>query len=277
MKHRFVHIRPLWMIVMVTLLVLLAGCGTQNGMDPISADTSGFFNHYLVYPFSTVIKTVASWFNDSYGVSIIIITLLIRLALFPLMKNQYKRQAVMKEKMNKLKPEMEPVQEKMKKAKTTEEKATAQKELMQLYQTHDVNPMAALGGCLPMLLQMPILIGFYYAIRRTGEIGTHTFGWFSLGHPDLVMTLLAMAVYFIQARVSMSGMDEVQRKQMAMFAYISPIMIGFVSFAAPAALPLYWCVGGLFMIAQTLLLKKLYNPSSSDEQSVSSVQTEHSK
>jgi YidC/Oxa1 family membrane protein insertase len=131
-----------------------------------------------------------------------------------------------------------------------------QQEMMQLYQKHEFNPMAI--GCLPMLIQLPILMGFYFAIKNSPEIETHSFLWFNLGHTDMIMPLVAAFIYFVQFKVSQVGIDSQQQKQMAMLGYISPLMIGLFSFNAPAALPLYWSAGGLFLIFQTLLFKRLY-------------------
>src|SRR5690625_6629314 len=91
-------------------------------------------------------------------------------------------------------------------------------------------------GCLPMFIQMPFLIGFYYAIRRTPEISEQSFLWFSLGETNISMALIAIVVYYIQARVSLIGLDQKQQGPMAAFVYISPIMIGIISFVMPAAL-----------------------------------------
>src|SRR5699024_12297673 len=85
------------------------------------------------------------------------------------------------------------------------------------------------SGCLPLLVQMPILIAFYHAIRRTPEIAAHNFLWFNLGSTDILLTILAVAIYFIQSRVTLIGLDEAQRKQMALMGIISPVMIGIIS------------------------------------------------
>ena len=74
----------------------------------------------------------------------------------------------------------------------------------------------------------------------------------------MIMMVIAGAVYFVQARVSLWTMPEQQKKQMKMFIYLSPIMIMFISFQAMSALPLYWAVGGLLLIIQTYLGRKLY-------------------
>lgn len=216
---------------------------------------SNFFQTVFVHTFSNAIHGIAMLFNGSFGLSIIFLTLIIRLLLMPLMLKQYKSQQQMKEKMDALKPELDMIQSKIKKTKDKNEQQKLQQEMMGLYQKHGVNPLAM--GCLPMLIQMPILMGFYYAIRGSHEIATHSFLWFNLGHSDIWITAIAGIVYYLQFKVSMSNMTG-QQQQMKFMGLLSPIMIVMFSFNAPAALPLYWAVGGTFLIIQTLIGKKLY-------------------
>lgn len=183
----------------------------------------------------------------------------------PIMLKQIKNNTVMKEKMNVLKPEMDAIQEKYRNKQDVEEQKKMQSELMQLYGKHQVNPLASLGGCLPMLIQFPILIGFYYAILRTPEIASHSFLWFNLGQSDIILTMLAVIIYFFQFKVSLIGMEPKMKKQMTFMGLLSPIMIGVISLNAPAALPLYWAVGGIFMIVQQLIAKKMYNTYQNDK------------
>ncbi|MUV38631.1 Membrane protein insertase YidC [Lentibacillus sp. JNUCC-1] len=243
-------------LIGLLLLLVLTGCTDLN--EPINSDTEGWFNHYFVYTFSVLIKGLAHFLNDSYGLAIIIITLLIRLAVMPFMLKQTRSSLEMQDKMKFIKPELDEIQKKYKGKKDKESQMKMQQETMQLYQKHNFNPLASMAGCLPMLIQFPILIGFYYAIRKTPEIATHNFLWFNLGETDLLLTALAVIIYFLQFRVSQIGLDPQQKKQMAMIGLISPIMIGFVSLNAPAALPLYWAVGGLFIIVQTLISKRIF-------------------
>ncbi|WP_394232394.1 membrane protein insertase YidC [Niallia oryzisoli] len=214
------------------------------------------FNTYFIEPFTELIIWTSHLFHDNYGLGIILVTLLVRIVLLPLMLKQYKTQATMKEKMDKLKPEMDAIQQKLKATKDPKEQQNLQRELMGLYQKHGVNPLNM--GCLPMLIQMPILMAFYYAIRNSHEIATHSFLWFSLGESDIWITALAGIVYYFQFKVSSSTMPEAQRQQMKYMGLVSPIMIVFVSLNAPAALPLYWVVGGSFLIFQTYLGRKVY-------------------
>ncbi|GER68252.1 membrane protein insertase YidC 1 [Weizmannia acidilactici] len=241
--------------IMSGLLLILSACSSSAN---VGTNNNGFFHHYFVSPFAVVIKATAHLFNGDYGIAIIILTLIIRLILMPLTMHTYKNQQQMQEKMKKLKPEMDKLQTKIKAAKSKEEQAKLQQEMMLLYQKHGVNPMNM--GCLPILIQMPILMGFYYAIRGSKEIASHSFLWFSLGKADIPMAILAGVIYLVQAQISMIGIPEEQKKQMRYMMLLSPVMILFVSFTAPAVLPLYWTVGGLFLCGQTLLAKKLYQP-----------------
>ena len=162
----------------------------------------------------------------------------------------------MKGKMEKMKPEMDELQKKIKAEKDPEKQKELQMQLMGIYQKHGVNPLNM--GCLPILIQMPILTGFYYAIRNSAEIASHNFLWFSLGSPDIGITALAGIVYYLQFKISQSTMTAEQQKQMKLFGLISPVMIVIFSLSAPAALPLYWTVGGMFLIIQSWIGRKLY-------------------
>ncbi|MEH7332184.1 membrane protein insertase YidC [Neobacillus drentensis] len=250
-------------LILIALLslttLILSACSSQTQ----SGNNNGFFHTYFVNPFSTIIHSVADFFGGNYGLAIILVTLIIRLVLMPLMLRQYKNQMHMKEKMDVLKPEMDAIQKKMKAEKDPKKKQELQAEMMGLYQKHGVNPLNM--GCLPILIQMPILTGFYYAIRGSKEIAHHKFLWFSLGHPDIVITIIAGLIYYFQFKVSQSNMPSAQQEQMKYMGLLSPLMIVMFSFSAPAALPLYWVVGGTFLIVQTMISRNLYKSKKTPE------------
>ncbi|WP_075981705.1 membrane protein insertase YidC [Bacillus massilinigeriensis] len=235
-------------------VIFLSACTTQATTQ--TGNNDGFFHNVFVEPFSYLLQGIAEIFNGSYGLAIILMTLLIRFALMPLMLKQYKNQQHMKEKMELLKPEMNEIQMKLKNTKDQKEQQKLQQEMMGLYKKHNVNPLSI--GCLPMLIQMPILMGFYYAIRGSSEIANHTFLWFSLGQPDIWITAAAGIIYYLQFKVSSSTMTAEQQTQMKFMGLLSPIMIVMFSLNAPAALPLYWTIGGTFLIIQTYISKKMY-------------------
>jgi YidC/Oxa1 family membrane protein insertase len=245
------------LLAITTLLLSACSAETQTG------NNDGFLHKYFVEPFSISIHYIAELFDGNYGLSIILVTLIIRLVLMPLMLKQYKNQMAMKEKMDVLKPEMDVIQAKMKAEKDPKIKQELQAEMMGLYKKHGVNPLNM--GCLPILIQMPILTGFYYAIRGSEEIKTHEFLWFSLGHPDIIITILAGVIYYFQFKVSQTNMPSAQAEQMKYMGLLSPLMIVMFSFSAPAALPLYWVFGGLFLIVQTMISHSLYQTKKTTE------------
>ncbi len=240
MKRRILIISAL-----IGLILLLSGCAQVN--DPITAESTGFWNKYFVYPLSWLITYVAELFGTNYGLAIIVVTLLIRFALLPLMIKQTKSSKAMQA----IQPELKSIREKY----SSKDQATQQKlqqETMQLFQKHGVNPLA---GCFPLIIQMPILIGFYHAIMRTSAIADHQFLWFDLGNPDpyYILPIVAGVTTFIQQKITMMGMDN--NPQMAMMLWLMPIMIVVFAINFPAALSLYWVVGNIFMIVQTYLIK----------------------
>lgn len=234
----------------VTLIsaVLLSGCQ--------SAQTEGhFFHDYLVNPFVELIHWLGELLG-SYGLAIIGITIGVRLILMPLMLNSMKKQALMRQKMDVVKPQMTDIQARLKATKNPEEQRKIQMEMMSLYKDHDINPMAM--GCLPMLLQIPVWTGLYYAITISEDIQTHQFLWFELGQPDIAMAIIAGIIYYIQFKVSMQTMPAEQQQQMKFIGLLSPVMILIFSFNAPAALPIYWTVSGIILIFQSWLGRKYY-------------------
>ncbi|KKB75151.1 OxaA-like protein precursor [Bacillus sp. TH008] len=238
--------RILLLFSMVGVLVLLAGCTQIN--QPITAESEGFWNTYIVYPLSQLITYVAKMTNNNFGLAIIIVTILIRLLILPLMIKQMKSTKAMQA----IQPEMQKLREKYS-SKDQKTQQKLQQETMALMQKHGVNPLA---GCFPIIIQMPILIGFYHAIMRTREIAEHSFLWFDLGERDpyFILPILAGVFTFIQQKLMMAGNAQ-QNPQMAMMLWLMPIMIVIFAINFPAALSLYWVVGNLFMIAQTFLIK----------------------
>ena len=122
---------------------------------------------------------------------------------------------------------------------------------MLLFQKNNVNPMA---GCLPIFIQAPILIAFYHAIMRTSEISEHTFLWFDLGarDPYFILPVVAAVATFIQQKIVMRG--QMDNPQMKIMLYVMPIMILVFAVTLPSALSLYWVVGNIFSIVQSLFI-----------------------
>ncbi|GAB2536982.1 YidC family membrane integrase SpoIIIJ [Gracilibacillus alcaliphilus] len=237
---------------LVSLLVVLAGC-TQIDQD-ITSESEGIWNSFFVYPLSWLMVNVAEVFQAEYGygLSIIIVTILIRLVLLPLNIKQLRSSKAMQA----IQPQLQEIREKYS-SKDQQTQQKLQQETMELFQKNGVNPLA---GCLPIIVQMPILIAFYHAIMRTEELRDHPFLWFELGQPDpfFILPIVTAGFTFLQQKLMMAGTTMQQNAmmpQMTMMLYLMPIMIGVFAIFLPAALPLYWVVGNIFMIAQTLLIR----------------------
>lgn len=232
---------------MIGLVLVLSGCDYSQ-----EENRNGFFFNTFVQPMDSLLHWLGDNLNNNYGLAIIIVTLIVRLAIFPFMMRTYKNQMMMREKMKIVKPEMEEIQKKTKVATTQEEKMEAQQEMMALYKKHGINPLNM--GCLPILIQMPVVMALYFALKFPSEGGITEyphFLWMNLTEVDFFMVAIAGIVYAGQAYVSMQFVPAEQRKQMQLFMYISPIMIIWISLISPSALPLYWAVGGVFLIFQT--------------------------
>ncbi|HWL24751.1 MAG TPA: membrane protein insertase YidC [Ureibacillus sp.] len=238
-----------WGILLLTSVVLLlSGCSEFN--QPISAESKGFWNEFIVWPLVSFIKLFAD-FLGSYGLGIVAVTIIIRLVILPLTIKQVKSS----KKMQEIQPKMKELQQKYaSKDAITQQKY--QQEVMALMQTAGVNPLA---GCLPVLIQMPILIGFYHAISRMNaspELFTlGTFIVFPLGEPSVVLAVLAGAMQYI---VLMTG-PAMDNPQMKVMMYIMPLMIIGFGIALPAALSLYWVVGNIVSVIQNLVIYKPWN------------------
>ncbi|WLD93391.1 YidC family membrane integrase SpoIIIJ [Alkalihalobacillus sp. AL-G] len=232
-------------ITSLFLVAVLAGCALD---EPVNEESTGFWDEYIVYPLSWLITEVAEFFNENYGLSIIIVTLLIRLVLLPLMIKQTKSSIM----MQRIQPEIKALREKYS-SKDQKTQQKLQQETMQLFQKHGANPLA---GCMPLIIQMPILLGFYHAIMRTEAIAEHNFLWFDLGSADpyYILPIVAGITTYLQQKIMMGGMDTSANPQMKMMLYIMPIMIVVFAVTFPAALSLYWVVGNIFMIAQTYFI-----------------------
>lgn len=243
--------------LLLGVMVFLAGCDYSK-----SSNRDGFFYNTFVEPMSKVLHWLGhSVFNDDYGIAIIVLVLVIRIILLPFMLSNYKNSHVMREKMKVAKPEVDGVQEKVKRARTQEEKMAANQEMMEVYKKYDINPMKSALGCLPVLIQMPVVMGLYFVLRYRigGGIAEHPhFLWFNLIHPDIWITIIAGVLYFIQAWVSSKQMPQEQRQMTYMMMIVSPIMIIWISLSSASALGLYWSVSAAFLVVQTYFANMYY-------------------
>ena len=194
-----------------------------------------------------------TWINQytmNYGWSIVVLTVIIKIVLYPL---QHKSNVSMK-KMQRVSPKIEAIKARYKKARTdTEQRNKMNMEMMQLYQKEGINPMA---GCLPIVLQLPILWGFYNLLSRAIELrGAPWELWIrdlSEKDPTYVLPILMTVTMFLQTYLTPATGDPMQRK---MFL-IMPLVFGFMFKDFPSGLVLYWLVQNVLTIIQMLILNK---------------------
>ena len=191
-------------------------------------------------------------FIGSFGLSIILLTLLVRLLFFPI---TMKANDSMRE-MQVLAPKLKEIREKYK-----NEPMLAQTKMAELYKEHKVNP---LSGCLPMLIQIPVFIALYYALGGAAELRGQSFLWIKdLAQPDTIFTVFGLginpliiawtALMIVQQKLTPTAMDPMQAKIMLAM----PLIMLFVLYTLPAALTLYWTVSQIFSIGQMVYQNKL--------------------
>lgn len=240
---------------MLSLLVVLTGCMQYDE----NKNPTGFIYDYLVVPTGKLIVMLAEMLNGNYGLAIIAITIIVRLAIMPMNFTQIKKTMVQQEKMKYIKPELEDIQFRQKNAQTPEEKAAVSQEMMALYKENNIS-MTGGVGCLPILIQMPIFTAMYQAVNLTPEISQSTFLGINLGESSPLLAILAGVAYVIQGYVSTIGMPEETKSQMKSMMLMNPIMILMFSWSSPAGLALYWLAGGIFAAAQTALQNHMIKP-----------------
>jgi len=175
----------------------------------------------------------------SYGYAIILLTIIVKFLLYPLTVKQVKSMKAMQE----IAPKMKKIQEKYK-----DNPQVMQQKVAALYQEAGVNPLA---GCLPLLVQMPILMGMYYSLYNLEypSADAAQFLWLpslSQADPYYILPILNVLTTFYQTRQT----SDMSNPQMKMMMLIMPLFIGFISINFPSGLVLYWVVMNICQILQ---------------------------
>ncbi|MEI2428307.1 membrane protein insertase YidC [Priestia megaterium] len=236
-------------IFFIFSIFLLAGCDSAN---VIQSSHTYFFDHYFIYPFSLLILFIGNtWLHQSIGFSIMLVTVGVRMLLAPLNILQYKNQLSNK----RIQPQLQELKEKYK-DKDSESQQQYQREMMELLKENGANPLM---GCLPLLVQLPVFSIVYYAIRRIDEISASSFLWLDLGHADpyFILPIAAAVATYLQSKVMQSDVEEVNQSQAVLSRILSPLMVLSFGIFSPSGLVLYWMTGSLFMIFQSVVLKKV--------------------
>ena len=191
----------------------------------------------------------------NYGVAIIIVTILMRIIVFPLTLKQEKSM----KKMRDLQPELDKIKEKYKDSPQEYQQKTAE-----LYRENGVNP---LGGCLPLLIQMPIFVALYWAFSGNAIPADAKFLWFTLKQPDKLfmmgnfafnlLPILNVGVTYIQQKIMASATSgQESNQQMQTMLYMMPIMMLFIFYNMPSGVTLYYLVSGALSLVQQYIILK---------------------
>ncbi len=224
--------------------------GPQTKVDLIS--TAPGLEYTVDYGWLTVVASPLFWMLSkihalvsNWGVAIILLTILIKAAFFRLSASSYRSMAQMRE----LAPRLESM-----KAKFGDDRQKMQAAMMELYKKEKINPM---GGCLPILVQIPVFISLYWMLLGSVEL-RHApfFGWIqdlSAIDPFYILPILMGATMIIQTRLNPKPADPLQAKVMTWM----PVVFSVFFFFFPAGLVLYWLVNNVLSITQQWYINKM--------------------
>ncbi len=195
----------------------------------------------------------------NYGISIMIVGLLLRVILMPISK----KSTMMSENMKKAKPDLDALERKYKTKDDKDSMMMKSQEMMAIYKKYDISP---LSGCLTAFLQLPIFFAFLEAINRVPVFFEETFLGLHLGTTPLegiksgnyyyiILVVLIIAATYFSFKNMNASMDEAQAKQMGMMTKVMLVFISIASLSLPAAIALYWIVTNLFTIVQNIIIK----------------------
>ena len=194
----------------------------------------------------------------SYGTAIIVFTVIVRLLFLPLSVRGTKSMREMQTNQARMKPQLEAL-----KKKYGNDRSKLMEEQQKLYKEMGINPMAGMGGCLPMLIQLPIWIALYSALYHLA--GTPEFKASFLWIPDLsgheqfpyLLAILTGATTWATQRMSVQPTTDQQQKTMNNMMQFMPLMMVFFAFQVPTGLVLYWVTSNIFQFFQQTLHDRL--------------------
>lgn len=246
--------RLLLVLAALAVAFLVVGCAPTTGangkVNPISHTSGSWWDRWVVFYISQFLLWMAKQLGNSYGWTIILFTILVRVIVLPLSAISINST----KKMQKLQPQIEELKKKYP-GKDVESRQALNEETNKLYKEAGVNPAA---GCLPLLIQMPFMIALYSAIARTPELQAGHFLWMDLGSydPYYVLPILAAGFTFLStwiAQLSTPQTDAAGATKSMM--YVMPLIIGVSAIRLQSAITLYWVISNLFQVLQTLLLQ----------------------
>lgn len=249
--------------LLVVAALVLSACGATN--NPNVTPHSGIYGwvyQWLGRPLQNIMIQTAHMIGGENGAGwgIVIITFVVRLILMPLMLVQQNKSVRQQEKMARLQPQMKLIQTAMKhKGITPDQQMTLSGWQRELYSKNQVSLTGGMG-CLPLIIQLPIMWGIYQAVFYSPQLAHSTFFGISLSQKSVVLAIVATVFTVIQGYISLIGIPEEQKKTMQSMMIVNPIMTLFFSLSFSGALALYWAAGNLVTIIQQLIVTFVLTP-----------------
>ncbi|MEQ8819234.1 MAG: membrane protein insertase YidC [Sumerlaeia bacterium] len=222
-----------------------------------------------IRPIALGLLEALKWFHNlvgNWGLAIIVLVLVVKIVLYPLSHWAIKNQAKTMAEQQRIRPELDEINRKYK-----NDPQKKSQEMMRLYREHNINPLGAVRGCFPMLLQMPIFFGLYILLEGAVELRGQSFLWIDdLAQPDrlipfgfaipllgwtafnILPLLMAGSQYFVSRLMSANISDPMQRQVMVMMPLVFVIFL----YNLPSGLMLYWVVQNIWQIGHTILTKR---------------------
>jgi len=246
---------------LLSTVLFLSGC---MRFDQETGNPQGFLSEivykYLIIPLGQLLNFFGD-FLGSYGLAIIVFTLLFRLILLPLTLKQQKGTIESQIKMSAVQPVTQEIQAELKATDDPAEQQALNMEMMEIYRENNINIGGQLtSGCLPLLLQMPIFVAMFQVLRRSNEIANASFLGMELGEKSIILGVITGLIYLLQSRMMIKSMPEEQQATAGSTMYITPVMMFMFAVSGPAGIGLYWLVSGVFTIGQQLFNQYYYKP-----------------
>jgi YidC/Oxa1 family membrane protein insertase len=196
----------------------------------------------------------------NWGWTIFLLSVLIRLAFFPLMHRSMVKMRRTQQDMARVQPKIHKIKEKYKDARDMDSRKKMNEEMMELYKREGVNPMASLTGCLPMLLQIPVMFAMYTVLTVSVQLrGAPWFGWIrdlSASDPFFVLPIVMGATQLLQQIMTMTKTEDPQQRTQQRMMLIMPVVFTWFFVYMPAGLVLYWLVSNVLGIVQQYFINR---------------------
>jgi YidC/Oxa1 family membrane protein insertase len=220
---------------------LWVGPQDQEGLEKVAPGLDLVVDYGLLTIIAKPVFALMTWIYTllgNWGWTIVVLTILIKAAFYPLSAASYRSMA----KMKLVAPRLQALKEKF-----GDDRQKLNTAMMEMYRTEKINP---LGGCLPILIQIPVFISLYYVLGSSVELRGAPWIWWikdlAVQDPYFILPVIMMGTMFIQMRLNPTPPDPMQAKVM-MFM---PLVFGAMMFFFPSGLVLYWCVNNILSIAQ---------------------------